>query len=90
MTGHGPPSKDKAKIAELQAEVSRWKQRAEEAEAILRHNMALSNATARKAMGERNKIICSLREKYSAVEIAGMAGLTRQRVYQILNEAEEP
>jgi hypothetical protein len=64
-----------------------WKRRALDAEAILRHNMALANATTRRAQAERNAIIRTMREKYSAIEIANMAGLTRQRVHQILNEA---
>lgn len=68
-------------------ECARWKARAEEAEGILSHNMALANATTRRAMNERNDIIRKLRERHSAAEIADMAGLTRQRVYQILNEA---
>jgi hypothetical protein len=64
-----------------------WKRRAETAEGILNHNMALANATTRRAMEERNGIIRKMRERYSAMEIADMAGLTRQRVHQILNEA---
>jgi hypothetical protein len=64
-----------------------WKHRAEEAERILSDNMALANKTTRRAMDERNGIIRKLRERYSAIEIADMAGLTRQRVHQILNEA---
>jgi hypothetical protein len=71
-----------------------WKARAEAAEGILNHNMALANATTRKVMEERNAIIRKLRERYSAIEIAEQVGLTRQRVHQILNEApitpEEP
>lgn len=70
-------------------ECARWKARAEEAEKILSHNMALANATTRRTMKERDEIIRTLREKHSASEIAQMAGLTRQRVYQILNEADE-
>ena len=64
-----------------------WKARAERAEEVLGHNMALANATTRRTMDERNAIIRKLREKYSAIEIADMVGLTRQRVHQILNEA---
>lgn len=64
-----------------------WKARAEAAEGILNHNMALANATTRKVMEERNAIIRKLRERYSAIEIAEQVGLTRQRVHQILNEA---
>lgn len=64
-----------------------WKHRAEEAERILSDNMALANRTTRRAMDERNAIIRKLRERYSAIEVANMVGLTRQRVHQILNEA---
>jgi hypothetical protein len=64
-----------------------WKHRAEEAERILQDNMALANRTTRRTMDERNGIIRKLRERYSAIEIADMVGLTRQRVHQILNEA---
>jgi hypothetical protein len=64
-----------------------WKARAEESEAILAHNMALANATTRRTMNERNSIIRTLRQRHSAIEIADMVGLTRQRVHQILNEA---
>lgn len=64
-----------------------WKARALRAEEVLGHNMALANATTRRTMEERNSIIRKLREKYSAIEIADMVGLTRQRVHQILNEA---
>lgn len=67
----------------------RWKERAEEAEGILSYNMALANATTRRAMNERNDIIRKLRERHSAAEIADMVGLTRQRVHQILNESAE-
>jgi hypothetical protein len=63
-----------------------WKHRAEEAERILQDNMALANRTTRRTMDERNGIIRKLRERYSAIEIADMVGLTRQRVHQILNE----
>ena len=73
--------------AEHCAEVQRLQARVEESDAILRHNMALANATTRRSMDERNGIIRKLRERYSAMEIADMAGLTRQRVHQILNEA---
>lgn len=66
-----------------------WKARAETAEGILGHNMALANATTRRTMTERDGIVRKLREKYSAIEIADMVGLTRQRVHQILNEAHE-
>jgi hypothetical protein len=67
-----------------------WKTRAETAEGILSHNMALANANTRHAKDERNTIIRKMRERYSAAEIADMAGLTRQRVHQILNEAPLP
>lgn len=68
-------------------EIVTLQKRAVEAEGILSHNMALANATARGAMDERNSIIRKMRELYTAIEIAEMAGLTRQRVHQILNEA---
>lgn len=58
-----------------------------EAREIMDHNLALANRTSRNVMNERNAIIRKMRETYSAIEIADMVGLTRQRVHQILNEA---
>lgn len=74
---------------ELVRENTALQHRAAEAEHILTDNMALANRTTRRAMNERNEIIKKLRERYSAIEIADMAGLTRQRVHQILNEAPD-
>lgn len=43
---------------------------------------------ANKTLRERDDMIHALRARYSAVEIAEMVKLTRQRVHQILNERE--
>lgn len=51
-------------------------------------NLALANRTARHAMEERDSMICNLRKTYSAIEIADMVGLTRQRIHQILKETD--
>lgn len=56
----------------------------------LEHNLGIANGTARKAQAERDDMIRTLRKSYSAIQIAEMVGLTRQRVHQILNESSEP
>ena len=62
----------------------------ERAGIVLRDNMALANSQAREHRTERDSIIKELRKRYSAIEIADMAGLTRQRVHQILKEPPIP
>ena len=53
----------------------------------LNYNLAIANKAGRHAMKERDGVIKNLKElNYSVIEIASMSGLTRQRVYQILNE----
>jgi len=71
------------KIEELRAALAR-------AEEVLGDNLALANKNARAFQAERDSIIREMRKKYSAVEIADMVGLTRQRVHQILNEGIAP
>ena len=53
---------------------------------VMNDNLALANAINRDGQQERNTMIKTLRAKYSAIEIADMVGLTRQRIHQILNE----
>lgn len=71
-------------------------QRAERAESdakaardALEYNLGIANTNARAFQAERDSMIRALRREYSAIEIALMVGLTRQRVHQILNEPEE-
>jgi len=77
----------------LAIENARLRESAEQAEAnaraardALEYNLGIANHTTREAQAERNSIIRRLRSHYSAIQVAGMVGLTRQRVHQILNE----
>lgn len=72
----------------LAYERMRWER--DNAIAVLEHNMGVANKAARSFQRERDQIIRKLREKHSCIEIAEQFGLTRQRVHQILNEAEQP
>lgn len=64
-------------------EALRLKKAAQDA---LEYNLGIANRTNRSIQAERDGMIRTLRASYSAIEIAKMVGLTRQRVHQILNE----
>ena len=73
-------------IRQLRAHAEALQAQVDRSATILRDNLALANSQARERRAERDGIIKSLRERYSAIEISNMAGLTRQRVHQILKE----
>ena len=77
-------------VCSLETRLRQAEAELERAGIVLRDNMALANSQAREHRTERDNIIKELRKRYSAIEIADMAGLTRQRVHQILKEPPIP
>ena len=86
LTAYRPNTAVLAYINKLRAHAEALQAQVDRSATILRDNLALANSQARERRAERDGIIKSLRERYSAIEISNMAGLTRQRVHQILKE----